>query len=432
VARDLRSTSSRTQINPTHIGFRKTYPVCVIFRVNQLSVVATDTIFKIENSSLASNFRLRQTNTGARVELLLEDADTDGTAIFVQHADTDKWHTIRCIIRSSTNKELNVVKEDQSVINATSTATDTWSTANDNVRFGNEAIEKNYIEHVAFYDVEVPMSAVKAIARGRHPLDFPEFRRHIIFYQPLVGGYNEDGFIGPHVIDDPSFTVAASRPRTASLIRRTPRFLPATFVSGVTHNVSISEGVKLGDTFADSVIFSAALAEGVKLGDTFSSKAIFRPSWTEGVKLGDTDVGVAIFPESWTEGLKYGDTWTSVLAVAAALAEGYKLGDTWASTLIAAGTLAEGIKFGDAFSAVGILKAAIAEGSVAGDTFVAAMITLQSITEGIKLGDTWTAVVVPPSVAGFLEATVKISAALSASGIKITPALDGSIEIKPK
>jgi len=146
--------------------------------------------------------------------------------------------------------------------------------------------------------------------------------------------------------------------------------------------VSITEGVSLGDTF-DGNHFSENLIQGILLGDTFTDEH-FVGALTEGILLGDT-LADDHFVVALTEGAKLGDTLTAAHTFFKALTEGARLGDSIVDEHFV-GALLEGILLGDDIGAAGTYEKALSEGTLLGDT-IADNHYVEALTEGIKLGE---------------------------------------------
>ena len=100
----------------------------------------------------------------------------------------------------------------------------------------------------------------------------------------------------------------------------------------VTYELSVTDGVKVGDTPATQCNFQVSATDGIKAGDTPSTQCVFGVSVTDGVKVGDTPSIFKTIYLALTDGVKVGDSPTTILTINLSLTDGVKVGD-WASIL---------------------------------------------------------------------------------------------------
>jgi len=155
------------------------------------------------------------------------------------------------------------------------------------------------------------------------------------------------------------------------------------FVRAMTAGLSVTEGLKGGESFARAMSAYPNLGDGLKGGETFALLASMYPSLTEGTSLGEALLATMTASPSITDGVKMGETFALLFLLS--LAEGIKAGDTKALNMAATLGLTEGTKLGEALMAAMTASPTLAEGIKAGDT--TSLLTLLALSEGLKAGD---------------------------------------------
>ncbi len=182
-------------------------------------------------------------------------------------------------------------------------------------------------------------------------------------------------------------------------------------------DVLLSDGFTGGDTPSVGLLFQQVLTDGIKLGDALSMIRETNPVLTDGVKLGDTPSTLAVLNALISEGLKLGDSPSTLAVLNASLSDGMDLGDTPAIFRTIGKVLTDGIKLGDSLSMTLTIGLTVADGVDLGDSLATQAVLNGIITEGIDLGDT-------PSTTAILNATL-------ADGVDFGDTVAGNLIISP-
>jgi len=208
--------------------FYKNYPLTVLLWLRVNSTDGFDALTTLASTNGGDNVILRSTSSNIRWSARNDGAGGDNIEVAYPN---DVWFLARGVIRSATDRELNLIEIDGTVSTGTSTVSVPWTFANDTIEHNNRGSgtdwDIDYEQSVILLD-EFPLSAAKAMAKGRHPKDFLEFRNSIVSYQPLISEYNQNGYVGPPILHTGSVVIGATRPNVASFAL-SPIWLPATF-----------------------------------------------------------------------------------------------------------------------------------------------------------------------------------------------------------
>ena len=159
-------------------------------------------------------------------------------------------------------------------------------------------------------------------------------------------------------------------------------------VGGETYEVSVTDGVKMGDTRAHTMTIPVSVTDGLKGGDTPATQASFQKTLTNGAKLGDSPSTQANLFSALIDGLKAGDSPAAGLAYPVSVSDGVKLGDSLSHTYETNPVLTDGVKAGDSPSTQAILQALLTDGAKLGELPSTQAILYNTLTDGVKLGDT--------------------------------------------
>ena len=94
-----------------------------------------------------------------------------------------------------------------------------------------------------------------------------------------------------------------------------------------TVELSVTDGIKAGDTPSSQVVFQTQVTDGIKAGDTPGTQVVFQTSVTDGIKAGDTPTPQVIFQTLVTDGIKAGDAPTAQTVVQIVVTDGVTVGD---------------------------------------------------------------------------------------------------------
>ncbi len=118
---------------------------------------------------------------------------------------------------------------------------------------------------------------------------------------------------------------------------------------------SISDGAKLGDTTLSDMVASLSMQDGMKLGDIADLLAQMSVEVADGVKLGDVTLAElveAIIYLSITDGLKVGDSPLASMMASLQISDGIKLSDLALGAIVYSLLIQDGIKLGDVLTLI--------------------------------------------------------------------------------
>lgn len=175
-----------------------------------------------------------------------------------------------------------------------------------------------------------------------------------------------------------------------------------------TYEVSVTDGLKLGELVVSIGEYNAAATDGLKLGDLAGAvaKYIYIDSVTDGLKLGDLIVGdvSGIEEASVLDGIRFGETVSAAAEYSAALVDGLKFGDLISETekYIYDVSVTDGLKLGDLASEIAkyIYDVSVTEGLKLGDLTRGILEQqLATVLDGIKFGEYGSATISVPTFA---------------------------------
>ena len=157
---------------------------------------------------------------------------------------------------------------------------------------------------------------------------------------------------------------------------------------GTVYDVSVLDGVKLGDVLGVAATFNVGVQDGVSLGDTGGGAAQFNVTLIDGTVVGDTTVSTADFVASLVDGVTFGDTVGVDVGIVLTVTDGVAFGDAAGVQQDAVVNVMDGVTLGDALSAAAVLNVLLNDGVLFGDSTGYAGLTYDvSVTDGVKLGD---------------------------------------------
>lgn len=139
-----------------------------------------------------------------------------------------------------------------------------------------------------------------------------------------------------------------------------------------------------------SLVLIITLTDGLKFGDSSVLNILRYLALTDGLKLGDSALTVIVKLLLLLEGLKAGDTIAVAMTAGKTLTDGLKLGDLPTEFSQAWLSLAEGGKFGDSeiINLIGVMYyLTLADGLKLGDSTLRTLTALLQLVDGFKLGD---------------------------------------------
>ncbi|MCJ7829394.1 MAG: DUF2341 domain-containing protein [Dehalococcoidia bacterium] len=167
-------------------------------------------------------------------------------------------------------------------------------------------------------------------------------------------------------------------------------FLVGYAVSSLVLIITLTDGLKAGESLSLNVVMPKTLADGFKVGDSSVLNILRYLALTDGLKLGDSALTVIVKLLLLLEGLKAGDTIAVAMTAGKTLTEGLKLGDLPTELSQAWLSLAEGGKFGDSeiINLIGVMYyLTLADGLKLGDSTLRTLTALLQLVDGFKLGD---------------------------------------------
>jgi len=154
--------------------------------------------------------------------------------------------------------------------------------------------------------------------------------------------------------------------------------------------LSLTDGLKVGDTLARNMTASVSRTDGIKTGDIFSQLSTMSPTLSDGLKLGDSLLAAVTFWLSLTEGINLGDTLTRTMEAFPTLTDGIKLSEAFDVSNTADLSLADGVTFGDALAILYKIQFTLSDGIIFSDTNLAEIetgIIFLTLRDGLNLGD---------------------------------------------
>lgn len=115
----------------------------------------------------------------------------------------------------------------------------------------------------------------------------------------------------------------------------------------LTIGLSITDGLKAGDTPATQAVLNAVATDGTVLGDTPSTTAILNALASDGFKMGDTSIGNLVTTLLATDGLTLSDLTTIGKVLNLLASDGVKLSDLPSTTAILNALASDGVKLSD-------------------------------------------------------------------------------------
>lgn len=167
-------------------------------------------------------------------------------------------------------------------------------------------------------------------------------------------------------------------------------FLVGYAVSSLVLIITLTDGLKAGESFSLNVVMPKTLADGFKVGDSSVLNILRYLALTDGLKLGDSALTVIVKLLLLLDGLKAGDTIAVAMTAGKTLTDGLKLGDLPTELSQAWLSLAEGGKFGDSeiINLIGVMYyLTLADGLKLGDSTLRTLTALLQLVDGFKLGD---------------------------------------------
>lgn len=162
------------------------------------------------------------------------------------------------------------------------------------------------------------------------------------------------------------------------------------YSDGSTYTVTLSEGLKAGDTFAPTRRLSFTITDGCVASDTLTAALRRAGAITDGAVATDTFVGLLRTTKTLTEGCTLADTFAATRRTTPTITDGCTLSDTHTATLRRTGTLADGAIVTDTLTGLLITTPTITDGAKLSDTLVGGLRFSKSISDGAKAGDTYT------------------------------------------
>ncbi|MDD5081773.1 MAG: hypothetical protein PHU08_00225 [Dehalococcoidales bacterium] len=170
-------------------------------------------------------------------------------------------------------------------------------------------------------------------------------------------------------------------------------------VNSILPLLEILDGLITGDTPVSEMSADASLTDGVSIGDIAQALATMNVQVTDGLTLGDLaviELAAGIFYLTVTDGLKAGDSPLAEMLSSLTLSDGTKLGDSPLITALANLSLTDGAKIGDTTLGCMLAALTLADGLTIGDAtltnIISAVFNL-SVTDGVKLGDSITGLI---------------------------------------
>ena len=157
-----------------------------------------------------------------------------------------------------------------------------------------------------------------------------------------------------------------------------------------TLELSLTDGLKVGDTLARNMTASVSRTDGIKTGDIFSQLSTMSPTLSDGLKLGDSLLAAVTFWLSLTEGINLGDTLIRTMEAFPTLTDGIKLSEAFDVSNTADLSLADGVTFGDALAVLYKIQFTLSDGIIFSDTNLAELetgIIYLTLRDGLNLGD---------------------------------------------
>jgi len=160
-----------------------------------------------------------------------------------------------------------------------------------------------------------------------------------------------------------------------------------TVKASLTIGLSLTDGIKGGDTPVGPAVMQALSEDGLKIGDAPSVFKTLNLLLTDGVDIGDTPSTLAILNAIAADGLKVGDTSLAGLVYSLLAADGFKAGDSPVAGLLYQLLATDGFEVGDTPLHDYIANVLAADGVKVGDAPTTLAILNALATDGFKLGE---------------------------------------------
>jgi len=158
--------------------------------------------------------------------------------------------------------------------------------------------------------------------------------------------------------------------------------------ASTTYELSITDGIEVGETIAQNMVVNLALSDGMKGGDTLAQRLTLDTVITDGVALGETVNQNLTVNLSITDGMKGGDSLAHVATLNPTLADGVELSEALSALGIFNKGVTDGITFGDSLLAGADFELSITDGTVFSDAISHLYESNPTLGEGIDFGDT--------------------------------------------
>ncbi len=209
-----------------------------------------------------------------------------------------------------------------------------------------------------------------------------------------------------------------------------------TAASGTTYDVSISEGIKAGDSISGNVRYLSSITDTGVLGNSASASLRVSTSISDGSKAGDTESASLRAVGTLSEGGKLGDSELGNIVTNRTLTDGGKLGDTQSAGLRFSNTLNDGVRASDSFTPNGSYALTLTEGTAVSDLFVGNVVLVMAWADAATFGDVFRGGVPLVQISGQGELVATISGhgigsqVISGAGMLIDIDGSGSLTVR--
>lgn len=162
---------------------------------------------------------------------------------------------------------------------------------------------------------------------------------------------------------------------------------------GTVYNVSVTDGISLGESVAAGTVFNESVSDGIAAGESIDPAVQMAASVLDGVVLGDTAAAAAVFNVAVTDSIVTGDAASASSIFAAAVSDGLVLGEALAAVTEYFASVADGVALGELAAPVIEYQATVSDGVKVGDSAtVSATFNVEAI-DGVQFGEILSAVI---------------------------------------